>query len=94
MADDRKVAAVFKVLSVDSRVRIIKLLKNKPLCVKALAAKLRISPPAVSQHLRILRYANLVIPDKRGYYVHYLINDKVLAEWHKLTGELLNPARK
>ena len=94
MADARKLAGVFKVLAVDSRVKIIRLLKNKPLCVNALAARLGMSPAAASQHLRVLRYANLVIPDKRGYYVHYLINDKVLAEWQKLTGELLSPVPK
>ena len=94
MADTRKLAGIFKILAVDTRVKIIRLLKDKPFCVNALAGRLRISPAAVSQHLRVLRYANLVTPDKRGYYVHYLINGKVLADWQKLTGELLNPARK
>lgn len=89
MADARKLAVIFKVLAVDSRVKIVQLLKNKPLCVKAMAAKLEMSPAAVSQHLRILRYAKLVKPQKRGYYVHYLINDKTLGEWQKLTGQLL-----
>ena len=89
MADARKLAGIFKVLAVDSRVKIVQLLKRKPLCVKAIAGRLGMTPAAVSQHLRVLRYANLVRPDKRGYYVHYLINDKTLNEWQKLTGQLL-----
>ena len=94
MADARKLAGIFKVLAVDSRVKIVQLLKNKPLCVKAIAARLRMTPAAVSQHLRVLRYANLVRPDKRGYFVHYVINEKTLDEWQKLTGQLLKAADK
>jgi DNA-binding transcriptional ArsR family regulator len=43
----------------------------------------------VSQHLRILRGAGLVIPDKRGYYVHYQISEKTLATWKELADRLL-----
>ena len=89
MADARKLAGIFKVLAVDSRVKIVQLLKSKSLCVNAIAARLGMTPAAVSQHLRVLRYANLVRPEKRGYYVHYLINEKALNEWRKLTDELL-----
>ena len=94
MADARKLAGIFKVLSVGSRVRIVQLLKSKPLCVKAIAARLHMTPAAVSQHLRVLRYADLVRPDKRGYYVHYRINEKTLDEWRKLANELLGPGAK
>ena len=94
MADARKLAGIFKVLAVDSRVRIVQLLKSKPLCVKAIAARLGMTPVAVSQHLRVLRYADLVRPDKRGYYVHYLINEKTLDGWQKLTGQLLEAPDK
>ena len=91
MAYASKLSVIFKALSVDNRVRILQELKAKPLCVKALAAKIGISQAAISQHLRVLRYAGLVIPEKRGYYVHYLLNCKTLAGWRKLTGELLGP---
>jgi DNA-binding transcriptional ArsR family regulator len=71
----------FSVLSVATRVRIIMLLKDSPLCVNALSRRLGISAAAVSQHLRILRSAQLVIPDKRGYFVHYHLNRKTMEEW-------------
>ncbi len=48
-------ARIFKVLSTPSRVRIIELLKDRSLCVNALARSLSITPAAVSQHLRVLR---------------------------------------
>ncbi|MBN1844923.1 MAG: winged helix-turn-helix transcriptional regulator, partial [Sedimentisphaerales bacterium] len=60
-----------KVLSVGTRLRIIQLLNGRALCVNALAQRLGVSQSAVSQHLRVLRDAGLVIDEKRGYFVHY-----------------------
>ena len=89
MADPRKLARIFKALSCEARVRIVLLLKDSALCVNALAARLGISPAAVSQHLRVLRDADLVVADKRGYYVHYAINRKTLRRWQALADGLL-----
>jgi len=89
MTDPARITKVFRALSVDTRVRIVQLLKKHPLCVGALAARLDVTPAAVSQHLRILRGADLVTADKQGYYVHYRINEKTLAAWRKLADELL-----
>ena len=89
MQDATKLARIFRVLSVDTRVRIVQLLKERPLCVNALAAKLDVTPAAVSQHMRVLRDADLVIPDKQGYYVHYRINENTLASWKALGEQLL-----
>ena len=89
MADPEMQARVFKVLSVETRVRMIDLLKHRSLCVNALARVLEITPAAVSQHLRILRDADIVVADKKGYYVHYRVNNKTLAEWSKIAKSLL-----
>ena len=89
MTDPGKVTKVFRALSVETRVRIVQLLKERALCVNALAARLDVTSAAVSQHLRVLRDADLVIPDKRGYYVHYQINEKTLATWKELADGLL-----
>lgn len=85
-----RLARIFKVLSVEARVRIIQLLKNRALCVGALSARLRLTQGAVSQHLRILRDAEVVIPEKRGYYVHYRLNEKTLAKWKRATEQFLS----
>jgi ArsR family transcriptional regulator, arsenate/arsenite/antimonite-responsive transcriptional repressor len=82
-------ARIFKVLSVESRIRILELLKTRALCVNAIAGALKITPAAVSQHLRILRDANAVIADRRGYYVHYRANAKTLSKWAKASSDLL-----
>ncbi|MBN1673133.1 MAG: metalloregulator ArsR/SmtB family transcription factor [Kiritimatiellae bacterium] len=62
---------ILRALSVETRVAIIRLLGKRTLCVGALSNLLRISAGAVSQHLRILKDAGLVEPDRRGYFVHY-----------------------
>lgn len=68
---------------------MIGLLKKRSLCVNALAKALNITPAAVSQHLRILRDADVVVADKKGYFVHYRLNDKTLAEWKVIAGQVL-----
>jgi DNA-binding transcriptional ArsR family regulator len=91
MRSPQKVARIFKALSSDARVRILQMLKARSLCVGALAARLDVSSAAVSQHLRILRDAGLVVPDKRGYYVHYRLNRKTLEQWRQVAEDLLGP---
>lgn len=94
MADPEKQARIFKVLSVGTRVRMIDLLKRRSLCVNALARALNITPAAISQHLRVLRDADIVIADKQGYFVHYRINEGTLAEWNKTAQSLFLPYGK
>jgi len=89
MKEAQRLARIFKVLSVDTRIRIIQLLRGRALCVGALSARLDVTQGAVSQHLRVLRDADLVIAEKRGYYVHYRLNEKTLAKWRKVTESFL-----
>ena len=90
MPDAAKTARVFGALSAESRVRMLQLLKDGPLCVGALAGRLNLTSGAVSQHLRILRDAGLVVPEKRGYFVHYRINGATLARWKRIAQEMLS----
>ena len=83
MRDPTQLARIFKVLSVDTRVRMIELLQRRALCVNALARALDVTPAAVSQHLRVLRDADVVTPEKKGYFVHYRLNKSTLEEWRE-----------
>ena len=69
---------VYKALADPKRLRLVDLLLSHDLCVGALANRLGISKPAVSQHLQILRKARLVKGEKRGYYTHYCIERDLL----------------
>ena len=86
----RQHARILKVLAVETRIRILELLKDRPLCVNALAVRLGVTQGAVSQHLRIMRQADLVIDDKRGYHVHYRLNEQTLADWRSRIDALLD----
>ncbi|MBN1804976.1 MAG: winged helix-turn-helix transcriptional regulator [Sedimentisphaerales bacterium] len=88
MNQDQKIAEICKVLGVDSRVKIIRLLSERCLCVGALSKRLGITQGAVSQHLRILRSVDLVISEKRGYFVHYCVNEKMLQNWKAEINEI------
>jgi DNA-binding transcriptional ArsR family regulator len=86
-----ELARILKILSVGTRVRIVQVLKGRVLCVGALASQLDVTQGAVSQHLRVMRDAGLVIDEKRGYYVHYRLNEQTLDRWRKQIEGLLSP---
>ena len=76
-------AESFKVLSVETRIKIIELLKAGPLAVNTLAEALGISQSAVSQHLRILKQAGLVADERKGYHIYYSLNKDKLDNYQK-----------
>ena len=61
----------FSALSSENRINILLLLKEHPQCVNAVAQRLKLTQPAASQHLRVLKEAGLVKAKKKGYWMHY-----------------------
>jgi DNA-binding transcriptional ArsR family regulator len=88
--DEKEIAGLFKVLSVDTRLNIVKALKQKSLCVNALAARLGVSQSAVSQHLRILKSSGLVTDNRAGYFIHYTLNEEKLKEYLESINKFLD----
>ena len=85
----RKEAELFKVLGVESRIRIIDLLKQKgPLHVNEMAEILGITPSAVSQHLRILRHAGLVRNQRKGFWIPYEVDQAALEQCGEIISEV------
>ena len=62
---------VMKALSDPNRVKIIKMLEKKELCVCELTAALGLAQPTVSKHLKQLEDAELVVSRKDGPWVNY-----------------------
>lgn len=62
---------VMKALSDPNRVKIIKMLQQRVLCVCELKAALNLAQPTVSKHLKLLEDAGLVESDKDGLWVNY-----------------------
>lgn len=62
---------VMKALSDPNRVKIIKMLTEKELCVCEMTALLGLAQPTVSKHLKVLEDAGLVVFWKQGSWVNY-----------------------
>lgn len=67
-------------LADNNRYKIIDALLRRDYCVGGLARKLEISEAAVSQHLKILKDADLISGEKRGYFRHYKVNKDLIVE--------------
>ena len=74
-------AEIFKALGDETRLKIIKLIAatGNQLCVGMIAHKLGVSQPAVSQHLKTLKNAGLIVSEREGIYFHHKISDDFLA---------------
>jgi len=66
---------VMKALSDPNRVKLIKMLQQREMCVCELQAALRLAQPTVSKHLKILEDAGLVRREKDGLWVNYSTSD-------------------
>jgi ArsR family transcriptional regulator len=88
----------FAALADPTRLRLLRILATQPqdrsLCVKALAAHLGVSQPAVSQHLRVLRNLGLVQAQRRGARVHYCLDSARFGQWRRLVEETLGLAQE
>ncbi len=62
---------VMRALSDPNRVKIIKMLQRKTMCVCEIRAALGTAQPTVSKHLKILEDAGLVEFKKDGLWVNY-----------------------
>lgn len=91
---------IFQALAEPTRREIIETLAKKGrLTATAIAGRFRSSPPAVSQHLKVLREAKLVIVEKKARQRIYRINPgkmlelehwakKITDRWNERLGRL------
>ncbi len=72
---DGKMLQAFAAVTEPTRLQILLLLGDKGrLCVGDIASHFRISRPAVSHHLKILKDNNLVLGEKTGQEVYYTVD--------------------
>ena len=64
---------VMKALSDPNRVKILKMLQNRVMCVCEMKEALGLAQPTVSRHLKVLENAGLVGYKKDGLWVNYHI---------------------
>jgi ArsR family transcriptional regulator len=66
---------IFKALSDETRLRILKLLERGELCVCDIVAALDMIQPNVSFHLGVLKEAGFIKDRRQGKWIHYSIAD-------------------
>lgn len=69
---------IFKALSEETRLRILKLLERGELCVCDLVAALDMVQPKVSFHLNALKRAGFIKDRKEGRWSHYSLDESDL----------------
>ncbi|CEO33268.1 ArsR/SmtB family transcription factor [Paraclostridium sordellii] len=76
-----KIVQILKALGDETRIKIMNILRNGPLCVCEIEAILEITQSNASRHLNKLMNANLVTYYKEAKYVYYKLNEDTLNEY-------------
>jgi DNA-binding transcriptional ArsR family regulator len=96
MNDTYDLARFFKALGDETRLSLVILLSQQEpgsaFCVGRLARELDTSISNVSQHLRVLKDLGLVQGERRGYRIHYILDQERLAAYEALAQALLGKA--
>lgn len=76
----RDLVKIFKALSDQNRLLILKLLQVRPLCVCEITDVLGLATSTVSKHLSILRDAGFIEDQKDGKWVYYKLTENASDE--------------
>jgi Predicted transcriptional regulators len=68
-------SSLLKLLGDKTRLTILSFLKQRELCVCELVDLLKISQPAMSQHLKKLRLAGVIRERRQGTWVYYSLSE-------------------
>ncbi len=77
----RELIQVLKAIADKNRIRIIKMLEKKKMCVCELSAVLEITQPSVSRHLSILNNAGILKDERNGQWIDYSLNDERINQY-------------
>ncbi len=64
-----------KAVSDANRVKILKMLQHKTMCVCEIREAMQLAQPTISKHLKLLEDAGLITFKKEGLYVNYYLTD-------------------
>ncbi|KGR89778.1 ArsR family transcriptional regulator [Ureibacillus massiliensis 4400831 = CIP 108448 = CCUG 49529] len=67
-------ALILKLLGDKTRLTMIKMLETNDYCVCEFVEVFKVSQPAISQHIRKLKDAGLVIEARKGQWIVYSLN--------------------
>ncbi len=76
--DPREMTRLFRVLSDDTRLRLLRLLRREELTVNELSGITQLAQPRISNHLKILREESLIAERRAGSWRHYRVDAEAL----------------
>lgn len=85
-----QIVQIFKALGDETRLKILIILSRRKICAKGIAKHLDVSEAAVSQHIKVLKEAGIIVGEKVGYYVHYDLQEPRLLEVVKFIEQMNN----
>lgn len=88
--EEHQLAALFKALGDENRIRILKLLRSGEKCACKLLEELNISQPTLSHHMKILCDTGIVSGRRDGKWTHYSICCEGVCSVRGLMKELLS----
>lgn len=83
---------ILKAMAHEERFRILEFLSNNPRCFcefDKLYKNSEYSQSNISQHLKILKDADLIISERKGNNMHYSLADEKIIELVKIINELV-----
>ena len=87
----KKASLILRAINHKLRQQILKLIDDQgKITVTEIYVKLRLEQSVASQHLAILRRANIVITERDGKFIHYALNHARIAAVAKFVNELVH----
>ncbi|MHC1684458.1 MAG: ArsR/SmtB family transcription factor [Clostridiaceae bacterium] len=83
-----QIVKAFKALSDETRLKILIIISKRNICAKGISRHLNISEAAVSQHIKTLKDAGIIIGEKTGYYVNYKLQESIFLDIKNFINEL------
>ena len=84
------VVKFLEVVSKKNRFKILRLLKNKKMCVGKICRALKLPQNLVSHHLKILKNFGLISSEREGVRIFYRMNKKIIRDYLRLMDKKLN----
>jgi ArsR family transcriptional regulator, virulence genes transcriptional regulator len=86
----KKAAVVLRALNHKLRQQLLKLIEDeKKITVTEIYVKLRLEQSVASQHLAILRKAEIVSTERDGKFIYYTVNHKRISEINEFVKDLV-----
>ena len=88
---NKALAKIFKALGDETRLEIVRMLAGKERCVCAFLSSFAMSQPAISNHLRVMREADVIIDKREGRWIFYRLNPEAFQAIEAICSFVLPP---